>query len=116
MQIQVNADDNIQRPESLAEWVENELKGKLGRFRDHVTRIEVHLSDTNAGRVGDNDKRCTLEARTSGRPPVTVTHDAGSVADAVRGGGDKLARALDSAIGRARDARGTQTIRDVTPD
>ena len=111
MQVHLNTDDNIQNRESLAQWVESELKDKLARFRDHITRIEVHLSDVNAARVGDNDKRCTLEARVNGRPPVAVSHDAGTEADAFRGAVDRLMRAVDSAIGRARDARGHESIR-----
>lgn len=116
MQIQLNTDDNIQQPGSLTEWVEKELTDKLARFRDHVTRIEVHLADINAARTGGDDKRCTLEARTAGRPPMTVSHEAPTVADALRGATDKLLRALDSALGRARDSRGTESIRRPADD
>ena len=116
MQVQLNTDDNIQGRDSLAAWVDSELKDKLSRFRDQITRIEVHLSDTNAARVADNDKRCTLEARLAGRPPLAVSHDAGTVADAFRGSVDKLTRSLGSALGRARDAHGHESIRGETAD
>lgn len=111
MQIQLNTDNHVQGQESLADWAERELRVRLQRFVDHITRIEVHLSDVNAGRVSGQDKRCMLEARLAGRAPVAVTHDAGSVADALYGASDKLARALDTALGRVRDARGRDTIR-----
>ncbi len=114
MQVHLNTDDNIQNRDSLVQWAEGELKDKLARFRDHITRIEVHLSDVNAARAGDNDKRCKLEARVAGRPPIAVTHDAGSVAEALRGAGEKLLRSVDSALGRARDAHGTESIRGRT--
>jgi hypothetical protein len=116
MQVQLNTDDNIQGRDSLAAWVESGLKDKLSRFREQITRIEVHLSDTNAGRAGDNDKRCKLEARLAGRPPLAVSHDAGTVADALRGSVDKLTRSLDSALGRARDAHGHESIRGEPAD
>ena len=57
MQIQLNTDDHVQGADSLAAWAERELKDKLARFRDHITRVEVHLSDLNASRVGGDDKR-----------------------------------------------------------
>lgn len=114
MQVQLNTDKNIQGDEALAAWAESELKDKLARFREHITRVEVHLSDTNAGRGGAQDKRCTLEARLAGRQPVAVTHDAGKTAEAVHGAIDKLLRALDTALGRARDAHGRDTLRGAS--
>jgi ribosome-associated translation inhibitor RaiA len=116
MQVQLNTDDNVQGQESLATWVETELKERMVRFRDQITRIEVHLSDINGTRSGDHDKRCKLEARLAGRPPVAVSHDAGKVADAFRGASDKLHRALDTALGRVRDAQGRESIRGAAAD
>jgi ribosome-associated translation inhibitor RaiA len=111
MQIQLNTDTNIQGRDSLAAWVEGELKDKLARFRDQITRIEVHLSDASAARIGETDKRCKLEARLAGRQPVAVSHDAGQVADALQGAIDKLQRKLETTLGRVRDARGRESIR-----
>ena len=116
MHIQLNTDEHVQGNASLAEWTERELKEKLARFRDQVTRVEVHLSDTNATRVGDADKRCKLEARLAGRQHVTVSHDAAKVADALQGAAAKLVRALDTALGRVRDARGRESIRGESGD
>lgn len=110
MQIQLNTDDHIQGADSLAAWVDSELTGKLSRFRDHVTRIEVHLSDVNGPRSGAGDKRCLLEARIAGRQPVAVSHDAGKVGESVIGAADKLVRALDTVFGKAH-AKGRESIR-----
>ncbi|MBY0236273.1 MAG: HPF/RaiA family ribosome-associated protein, partial [Burkholderiaceae bacterium] len=82
-----------------------------GGFRDQITRIEVHLSDASATRVGDHDKRCKLEARLAGRQPVLVSHDAANVADSLHGAAEKLLRAVDSTLGKLRDAHGRETIR-----
>lgn len=111
MQIQLNTDTRIQGVDSLAAWVESELKGKLARFRDQITRIEVHLSDVNGARVGGEEKRCLLEARLTGRQPVAVSHNADKVADAVHGAADKLLRALDTALGKSRQVKGGESIR-----
>jgi ribosome-associated translation inhibitor RaiA len=114
MQVQLNTDSNVQGADSLAGWVEGELTQKLSRFQDQITRIEVHLSDLNAQRTTGNDKRCVMEARLAGRQPVAVDHQAANVADAVRGATTKLLRALDTALGRVRDATGRETIRGMT--
>ena len=111
MQVQLNTDANVQGRDSLAAWAERELNDKLARFRDRITRIEVHLSDTSAPRIGAHDKRCVIEARLARRRPITVSHDAGKVGDAFDGAADKLVRALDTVLGRARDARGRKSIR-----
>ncbi len=111
MQIQLNTDNHVQGQDSLTEWAERELKNKLARFRDHITRIEVHLSDASGGRVGEHDKRCKLEARLAGQQPVAVSHDAAKVADALNGAAEKLLRVLDTTLGRQRDARGRESIR-----
>ena len=111
MQVQVHTDDNIQGGESLAHWIQEEATARLGRFRDHITRIEVFLSDTAAGKTSANDKRCRVEARPAGRQPVTVTADADKVADAFTGAIDKLVRALDADLGRVKDRHARETIR-----
>lgn len=111
MQVQFNTDSHIQGEDSLAEWATTELKDKLARFSQHITRVEVHLSDTNAARTTGDDKRCVLEARLAGRQPVAVRHDAGKVAEAFHGAVEKLARSLDTTLGKQRAARGRDSIR-----
>jgi len=111
MQIQLNTDANVQGRDSLAAWVESELKKELQRFADHITRVEVHLSDASATRIGETDKRCKLEARLAGRQPVAVSHDAAKVADAFHGAVNKLQRKLDTALGRVRDTHKRDSIR-----
>ncbi len=109
--VQVNTDNHVQGADTLTEWAQRELSQRLARFRDHITRVEVHFSDINAARGGAQDKRCVLEARLAGRQPLAVSHEADTVADAMHGASDKLLRALDTALGRARDAQGRETIR-----
>lgn len=111
MQIQLNTDTTVQGSDAMIAWTQRELGERLARHRDHITRVEVHLSDVNGGRGGEADKRCLLEARLAGRPPVAVSHVAAKVADAVFGASDKLLRMLDTTLGRERDARGRESIR-----
>jgi hypothetical protein len=57
----------------------------LHRFASRLQRVEVHLGDTNAGKHGADDKRCMMEARPSGHPPVAVTHQADTLPLAISG-------------------------------
>ena len=111
MQIQVNTDDHIQGGESLAQWVQEEAGTRLARFKENVTRLEVFLTDLDSSKSGVNDKRCRLEARVVSRQPVTVTADADKMAAAFIAAVDKLSRALDNDLGRAKDRNGRDTIR-----
>ena len=111
MQIQVHTDDNIQGGDSLARWISDETTAKLSRFRDHVTRVEVFLTDVDAGKSGAQDKRCRVEARPAGRQPLTVTADGDKLASAFTSAIDKLVRALDTDMGRLKDKHGRDTIR-----
>ena len=111
MQIQVHTDDHIQGGESLARWVQEEATAKLARFREHVTRVEVFLSDVDGGKSGAADKRCVIEARPAGRQPVAATAEAAKVADAVAAALDKLVRSLGDDITRAKDRQGRESIR-----
>jgi ribosome-associated translation inhibitor RaiA len=74
---------------------------------DRITRVEVHLSDQNGDKSGQDDKRCMLEARLEGRQPTVVTHHAASLDEAVDGAADKLKRFLESTLERLEDARRT---------
>ena len=103
MQIQVHTDNNIQGHEDVVAHVHNSVEGAVGRFRDRITRIEAHLSDTNSHKSKGDDIRCVLEARLSGLQPIAVTHQAPSVELAVTEAADKLERLIESTLGRLND-------------
>ncbi len=105
MQIQINTDSNIEGREALAAEVTAVVEGALSRFSDRITRVEVHLSDENSDKSGQNDKRCMMEARMEGLRPAAVTHTAPTLDEAVDGAADKLKRSLESTLGRLRDKR-----------
>lgn len=117
MQVQVNTNQSIEGHEALGRWAQSELSDGLSRFKHEITRVEVHLSDESSARVGEDDKRCLMEARLVNHAPVAVTHHAASVDEAFRGAAEKLKRALDSTLGRLRDHRDRDSIRhDAEPD
>ena len=100
MQIQVNTDSNIEGREKLIAHVRSVVESALNRFSDRITRVEVHLSDQNGDRSGQDDKRCMMEARLKGRQPTAVTHDAATLQQAVDGAADRIQRSIESALGR----------------
>ena len=116
MQVQVNTDHNIEGREKLVRWIESEINGTLARFSDQITRIEVHLSDDNAGKSGNDDKRCLIEVRLAGRKPEAVSHNGSTLDEAFRGAEKKLKNFLESVVGRLEDQKGSASIRtDETP-
>lgn len=105
MQVQVNTDNHIRGREDLSRRVEDMLNDTLERFSDRITRVEVHLGDTNSSKSGPDDMRCMLEARVKGHQPIAVAHHAEDLLLAIQGATDKLERALDSALGRLEERR-----------
>jgi ribosome-associated translation inhibitor RaiA len=104
MQIQINTDRNIDGHDALAQWVTASIESALTRVSEHITRVEVHLSDENGGqKEGPHEKRCLMEARLEGRQPIAVDHQAASLGEAVDGAADKLGRLIDSTLGKQRD-------------
>lgn len=110
MQIQVNTDSNIRGREELVQRVEAEIGAALSHFSDQITRVEVHLGDENSAKGGGN-KRCMIEARIAGHPPVAVTHHADALNLALDGASEKMQRALESLLGRFKDHTDRSTIR-----
>jgi ribosome-associated translation inhibitor RaiA len=103
MHIQVNSDNSIEGREELATRVEAVVEEALSRFSNQITRVEVHLSDENSHKSGQNDKRCMMEARLENRRPTAVTHRAATLDQAINGAADKLQRSIESTLGRLRD-------------
>ncbi len=102
MKIQINTDNHIEGTQALTEQVEATVRSALTRFADSISRIEVHLSDENGPKASDDDKRCLIEARLAGRQPIAVSHQGGTVLEAVGGAADKLERALETVQGKQR--------------
>ena len=113
MQVQVNFGDNVTGREDMEREIALMLEGELDRYADQITRIEVHLSDNNADKLGDDDKRCLLEARVAGHGQLTASHQTGDMRSAIDGAIEKLLRVLDSSLGKSLDKTKTdrETIR-----
>ncbi|HBA70878.1 MAG: ribosomal subunit interface protein [Geobacteraceae bacterium GWC2_55_20] len=107
MQIQINTDRNIDGREALAAHISSVIEQSLSRFNEHITRVEVHLSDENSDKkVGKDGLKCVMEARIEGRRPLAATHQATTLEQAFSGAADKLARLIENTIGRSANQRG----------
>jgi hypothetical protein len=84
----------------------------LAQFSDHLTRVEVHISDENAAKSGQHDKRCMMEARPANQKPMAVTHEAATVDAACIGAAKKLRNMLETHFGKLHDVKGAASIRD----
>lgn len=101
MQIQINTDHNIAGHEALTARISELIENALSRFSDHITRVEVHLSDENSDKKdGYDSMRCMIEARLEGIQPIAVTHHATTLDEAVDGAVDKLTNLIETTLGR----------------
>ncbi len=105
MQIQVNTDHNIEGHEALATHIRGVVENALSRVSNHITRVEVHLTDASGPKSRENNQRCMMEARLEGRQPIAVTDEAATVDLAVDGAADKLARLIEHTLGKLHDQR-----------
>jgi hypothetical protein len=111
MQIILNSDPHTDGSDDMASHIENVVKDAVGRYGEHITRVEAHLSDANSHvKAAPDDIHCLLEARLAGLPPIVVKDHAPTAHQAIHGAAGKLKRAVASAIGK-HDPR-----RDGMPD
>ena len=101
MQVLLNADPHTDGRHKMAEHLEAVVKESLSHFREHVTRVEAHLSDANSHAKANPDEiHCTLEARLVGLAPVVVKDYAATAHQAIHGAVGKLKRAVGTVLAK----------------
>ena len=100
MQVQFNSDSSVMGTANVAERIEAQVRDKLARFEDRLTRIEIHVRDENGAKHGADDKACTIEARPRGTRAIGVTEHASKVDAAARKAAATLAQRLDRHFGK----------------
>ena len=106
MQIQVYTDHTTDGRQAVIDHVQGVVEDAVSHFSDHITRVEVHLSDENGTKAGSDDKRCMMEARVEKRHPIAVTHHAATMDEAINGAAGKLKRSLSHDLERLHEQRG----------
>ena len=99
MPIQLQTDRNIPHNAGREHHVDDVIRKTLLPYRDHVTRVEVHISDVNAKKASENDKRCVVEYHLSGLQPMVVTAEADTVHHVL----DIAAKTLRHAVASAHE-------------
>lgn len=97
MQIQLQTDRHIEHNAGLEHHVDDVIRKTLQPYRDHVTRVEVHLSDVNSKKNGEHDKRCVVEFHLSGLHPMVVSAEADTVHHVLDSAAKKLRHAVTTA-------------------
>jgi ribosome-associated translation inhibitor RaiA len=102
MQVQIHTDNHIEGTDAMAQWASSAVKTALERFAGQITRVEVHLSDENAGKKNTAESiQCTMEARLEGYQPLALKHLGANLNQAIEGAAEKMGRLIDSTLGRA---------------
>jgi len=106
MLVLVHTDSNITGDERLKEYTEEIVHGSIDRFGNRVTRVEVQFSDQDGReKTKGDDKRCVLEVRLAGLHPLSVSHDAHKVKDALHGAVEKLEKLIAHTIEKHVDSQ-----------
>ncbi len=103
MQVQINTDNNVTFGEKQMAFSISLITKELQRFTQHITRVEVHLTDENGSKDGPNDKRCMMEARLEGLKPIAVTNHSNTHEQAISGAIEKLKSSLNSVTGKLKE-------------
>ena len=114
MQVLLNADPHVDGRHQMAEHLETVVKDALSRFREHVTRVEAHLTDANSLKASPDEIHCTLEARLAGLAPVVVKDHATNAHQAISGAVGKLKRAVATVLAK-QDSHRSTAIPDQAP-
>jgi hypothetical protein len=103
--VQIHTGNHLESNVDLRVQAEALVASTVARFAERVSRVQVHFGDENSARKeGTTDKRCMMEARIDGGPPIAVTEHGPTLEQALSGAAEKLGRSLDGLFGRMRDA------------
>lgn len=102
MEILINTDNNITASAEMRTHLTADLEANFERFAEHLTRLEVKISDENSHKEVENDKKCVLEARLRGMQPIAVTGQGNSIDQALSDASTKLKTSLDTTMGKLR--------------
>jgi ribosome-associated translation inhibitor RaiA len=105
MHIEVRTDNHIEGTAKMIDYIRAQLSSEFSRYSEKLTHLEVHFSDINGDKGGDDDKRCMIEARASGLHPIAVTHKAGNIDHAFDGAIEKLHHSFEHAFAKLHGSR-----------
>ena len=105
MIIQVNSDDHITNTGEFIKKVSSEAEDTLKRFKNHISRLEIHFADENKGKKGVEDKKCTIELRLNSHHPEAVSYKADTLDTAFKGAIDKAKHLVITKVDQMKEHR-----------
>lgn len=111
MQVLLNTDPQLDGRHKMAEHLDTIVQEALGRFGEHITRVEAHVAEAgDHASAKPDDITCTLEARLVGLEPVVVKDHAATAHQAMHNAVAKLKRAVGSVLDKHDDKRGVPRV------
>lgn len=98
----MNTDNNVEGTQKMKDFVRDSVDKNLDRFKDLITRVEVHFSDQNGSKNGPKDKKCVIEARLKGLSPIAVSSQEDDIHKAVAFAIDKVKASLNTTVGKMK--------------
>jgi hypothetical protein len=109
MYIQINTDHNIKGHQALNAQIIAVVEIALSQFSDHITRVDIHLSDVNSNKKGgNNDIRCMIEVHIKDRRPIAVTHQAATLDQVIDGAVAQLTSLIKTTLWAAATSTNEQ--------
>ena len=103
MQVQVNSDNAVKIGADAIADTETRVRERLDRFASRLTRVEVHLRDHDGPDTQTEDGlEAMIEVRPAGQQPLSASHRARRVEEAVTGALSKVTSRLDTTFGKQR--------------
>ena len=102
MRVQINIHGDKDVSSEVRAEIDEMLRGKLDRFGDLFTRLELFIARNEGVHAGMDVYRCGIEARAVGKPPIKVNHGARRPDLAAEGAVVKLITATERRVARKR--------------
>ena len=103
MQVEIRR-KSIVVTEEIQTYIKRRLSFALGRFASRISRIKVHIEDTNGPR-GGIDKHCTLVVQMKSGGAIVLEENGAELPSLIDLASDRLGRCVQRALERRRPDR-----------
>ena len=96
MFIEFHSDNNVKTSEETVAPFRDQINNSFKTYSHQVSSVQVHFSDENGNKGGQDDKRCMMEVRLDGKDPIAVTARLSNITQALKFASDKMKASLDT--------------------
>lgn len=105
MPIHVDTDRNIAGNDGLVVSIDARIENDAIRSIGRIVCMKVHLTNEDAGKTGEDDKRCVMETRLEERQSVAMREDPAMLQFAVHWSAHRLGRMIGCSVTTLRANR-----------